>query len=276
MSSRELILNSPYFQSLSKKRETIFLRDSPCLIFLIKTHIHGLLIPFPLLGNNREIFHLSIRGLFETLQSDSRVYLQSSERINDRQTHTVLRFGGPMHQYLEEALYGARDKSRALFNDTFWIRDVKGEATLSGKYRGGEGERVLNEAKLNKRAHIDTRDGKGAKRGEETRQRRKIVRGREDREAFSTWRSGARALLLAMKKGGLKASGKKSHFDAAVHSAAVSRFLDIPKKSSFGNRVGPAVHFVCSFHSILLSLSLSLSISLFHSSGTKKEPRSIR
>lgn len=60
----------------------------------------------------------------------------------------------------------------------------------------------------------------------------------EDREAFSEWRSGG-ALLLAAKKGGLKASGKKSHFDAAVHSAAVSRFLDTPKKSSFSNRVGP-------------------------------------
>lgn len=78
----------------------------------------------------------------------------------------------------------------------------------------------------------------------------------EDREAFSEWRSGG-ALLLAAKKGGLKASGKKSHFDAAVHSAAVSRFLDTPKKSSFSNRVGP-----CALVYSFLSFSFSL-ISFF-------------
>lgn len=60
--------------------------------------------------------------------------------------------------------------------------------------------------------------------------RRKIVRGRRQRSVFNVTKR--RALLLAAKKGSLKASGKKSHFDAAVHSAAVSRFLDTPKKSS--------------------------------------------
>lgn len=79
----------------------------------------------------------------------------------------------------------------------------------------------------------------------------------EDREAFSEWRSGG-ALLLAAKKGGLKASGKKSHFDAAVHSAAVSRFLDTPKKSSFSNRVGP-----CALVCVPSSLSSFFSLISF-------------
>ena len=74
--------------------------------------------------------------------------------------------------------------------------------------------------------------------------------------------------MLATRKGGLKASGKKSHFDAAVHSAAVSRFLDIPKKSSFGNRVGPrALRVFLPLYSPL-SLSLPPSVSFFeHKEG---------
>lgn len=58
-----------------------------------------------------------------------------------------------------------------------------------------------------------------------------------------------RALLLAAKKDGLKASGKKSHFDAAVHSAAVSRFLDTPKKVPLVILPNPVL--ACSFLSIL-------------------------
>ena len=69
--------------------------------------------------------------------------------------------------------------------------------------------------------------------------------------------------MLAAKKGGLKASGKKSHFDAAVHSAAVSRFLDTPKKSSFSNRVGPCALVCVPSSSLFLVFFFFLLFTIF-------------
>lgn len=95
--------------------------------------------------------------------------------------------------------------------------------------RMATGRRASDEAKLNKKLHAGIEeDGKWLRW--------------EDRGAFSvfplSWRSG-RALLLAAKRDGLKASGKKSHFDAAVHPAAVSYFLDTPKKVPLAILAGP-------------------------------------
>lgn len=96
------------------------------------------------------------------------------------------------------------------FNDTFWIRgfSVKGEATLSGKYTA---RRVLNEAKLNKRARTHSRRGtqanrrKGKKRGtEENRSREKIEKRLQ--------RDEAAGFIACREKGWLKSLGEKISF----------------------------------------------------------------